>query len=53
MTRRAANSRFITLPDGNQMQYSMEMMWKETMGKVVTVAGTKYLVKEDGWRKVK
>jgi hypothetical protein len=51
MTKRAARRRFYSLPNGQQMNYTMGMVW-ENMGKVVEVAGTKYLVKEDGWRKV-
>ena len=49
MTRRAVHT--TTNPDGSTTPYTMRNVWQ--IGEVVEVAGTKYAIKEDGWRKVK
>lgn len=51
MTRRAYWQRGVTQSNGELMRYTMPMIWE--IGQKVTVAGTLYVIRADGWRKLK
>lgn len=50
MTKRAYWQRESRQADGSYVRYTMGQIWD--IGQIVVVAGTQYMIHDDGWKKI-